>query len=408
MNKLKTKKFVNFIDNYAGTIDNGKIDYGLLSVIINNNYLEEKLYEPEFTHKQDYMMYYYTDYNNTWSMPAAGNPYDEWIKTHEIAVSPPEPKKQETIDASMQTLTDIIHVLETHPYCANTEYNIDLKSLHDIKKELIELNQMIGLEKLKQSILEQLMYFSQGLHLGINNSEFKHAVISGSPGTGKTEIAKIIGRMYSKMGILKKNTFKKVTRHDLVAGYLGQTAIKTRKVIDESLGGVLFIDEAYSLGSDDIYSKECLDTLCEALSDHKDDLMVIIAGYENELNETFFKVNTGLNSRFIWRFSMGEYSAKELMQIFKKKVTEQGWQMNSETDIAESWFSQKKKHFKNFGRDMEMLLLYTKITHGKRIYGKPAEYRKKITAADLNGGFDMFTKNKKETEMPEYLSGIYC
>jgi hypothetical protein len=100
--------------------------------------------------------------------------------------------------------------------------------------------------------------------------------------------------MYSKVGILKKDIFKKVTRTDLIAGYLGQTALKTSKVIADSIGGCLFIDEAYSLADNDIYSKECIDTLCEALSDHKDDLMVIIAGYENELDATFFKANSGL------------------------------------------------------------------------------------------------------------------
>ncbi len=94
------------------------------------------------------------------------------------------------------------------------------------------------------------------------------------------------------MGILKNNVFRKVTRNDLVAGYLGQTAIKTKNVIQDCLGGVLFIDEAYAMANsyeDDSFSKECIDTLCEALSDHKNNLMVIIAGYENELNNSFFR-----------------------------------------------------------------------------------------------------------------------
>jgi Holliday junction resolvasome RuvABC ATP-dependent DNA helicase subunit len=89
----------------------------------------------------------------------------------------------------------------------------------------------------------------QELHITNKESDFKHTVLYGPPGTGKTEIAKIIGTMYSKIGILKNNVFKKVTRNDMVAGYLGQTAIKTKKVIDECLGGVLFIDEAYSLAN---------------------------------------------------------------------------------------------------------------------------------------------------------------
>ena len=121
---------------------------------------------------------------------------------------------------------------------------------------------------------------------------------------------------------VKNNIFKKVSKNDLVGQYLGHTAIKTRNIINQCLGGVLFIDEAYSLGSKDvdIFSKECIDTLCEALSSHKNDLMVIIAGYEKELEENFFSVNQGLNSRFIWRYNIEKYSAKELMEIFIKKV----------------------------------------------------------------------------------------
>ena len=119
-----------------------------------------------------------------------------------------------------------------------------------------------------------------------------HTVIYGPPGTGKTEVAKIIGRLFSKLGVLKKNVFKKVTRADLIAGYLGQTAIKTKEVVNSAIGGVLFIDEAYALGNKekrDIFAKECIDTF--AHYDNKDKLMVIIAGYEDELNKCFFEYN---------------------------------------------------------------------------------------------------------------------
>ena len=167
-----------------------------------------------------------------------------------------------------------------------------MNAMSNIKTPLIELNSMIGMNKLKESIVDQILYFIQGLHnISDGNGDFMHTVIYGPPGTGKTETAKIMGKIFSKLGVLKKNRFRKVTRADLIAGYLGQTALKTSDVIKDSLGGVLFIDEAYALGNvekRDSFAKECIDTLCEGLSDHKNDLMLIIAGYKDELERCFF------------------------------------------------------------------------------------------------------------------------
>ena len=126
--------------------------------------------------------------------------------------------------------------------------------------------------------------------------------------------------------------FKKVTRADLIAGYLGQTAIKTTEVVKSAIGGVLFIDEAYALGNTekkDSFAKECIDTLCESLSNHKHELMVIIAGYEEDLKKCFFSYNQGLDSRFIWRFKIDDYTPEELQLIFNKKVKECGWTIDN-------------------------------------------------------------------------------
>ena len=120
--------------------------------------------------------------------------------------------------------------------------------------------------------------------------------------------------------------------------------------------------------------------------------MVIIAGYENELKESFFKMNTGLPSRFVWRFSMDPYSAKELYDIFTKKVKENEWSLSNEIEMK--WFEKRKDKFVHYGRDMEVLFTYTKIAHGRRIYGKPADFRKIISTADLEKGYKTFLENK--------------
>lgn len=333
--------------------------------------------------------------------------YETWQKENEVNIdlnkTPTliptliigEKKEVKNIDISINSLKDLINILKEYPYDSKFEYNIDLHSLHNVKNELEKLNDMIGMETLKTAILQQMIYFIQELHISTDplKNDYKHTILIGPPGTGKTEIAKIIGNMYSKLGILKKNIFKKVTRTDLVAGYLGQTAIKTKKVIDECLGGVLFIDEAYSLG-DDSFSKECMDTLCEALSDHKDDLMVIVAGYEKELNETFFKINSGMHSRFIWKFGIDSYTPKELMLIFEKQIFENGWKINTEFILKESWFQKNKDYFLHYGRDMEILFSYVKISHAQRIFGKDKKEKKYINEEDLDNGLKLFIQHK--------------
>ena len=324
------------------------------------------------------------------------------------SIPPPIRKELKIIDMEINGLQDILKLIDAYPLSPMIEYNINMTSIHNIKEPLNELNNMIGMNALKDSVVDQIVYFIQDLHINKNatNPDFMHTCIYGPPGTGKTEIAKIMGKIFSGLGVLKKKSFKKVTRADLVAGYLGQTAIKTRDVINESLGGVLFIDEAYALGNPekrDSFAKECIDTLCEALSDNKDQLMVIIAGYEEDLKKCFFSYNQGLNSRFPWRFKTDDYKAPELNKIFKKKVLDAGWSFKD--DIKDSWFENKMDSFPFYGRDMETLLAKAKIAHGRRVFCKPKEEKTKLITRDIEKGYEMFLKNngKKEKNIIEHM-----
>jgi len=173
-----------------------------------------------------------------------------FIKPIKKTVEKIQPTEFITIETEINNIDDILKLINTHKLEPQFKYNINMKALHDIKEPLEELNNMIGMNELKINIVDQILYFVQELHKNKNScGDFMHTVIYGPPGTGKTEIAKIMGKIYSKIGLLNKGTFKKVTRSDLIAGYLGQTALKTKDVINEALGGVLFIDEAYSLGN---------------------------------------------------------------------------------------------------------------------------------------------------------------
>jgi len=326
-----------------------------------------------------------------------------------VPLNPPvlTPKEEVNINVEINSLNDLLKMIDDNPLIDNIEYNIDMLAMHRIKNDLKELQAMIGMQSLKDSIIDQIIYFVQNFHQINKTSEgdFMHTVIYGPPGTGKTEIAKIIGNIFAKLGILKEGTFKKVTRSDLVAGYLGQTARLTKKVILESLGGVLFIDEAYALGNNekrDSFAKECIDTLCEALSDYKGSIMVIIAGYEKELKDCFFSYNQGLESRFTWRFETGNYTPTELRQIFIKKINENGWSIDTEDEISIEWFEKNKDHFKYFGRDIEVLFTKTKIAHSKRVFCKNKECKTKINKEDLDKGLELFLKNTHAAKNPDF------
>jgi hypothetical protein len=432
------KKFIQYLDETSKKQIQSELDCIALINNINNNFYFHNVGMNNVGMNNVGMKERFLYVKNAESNSA----YSNWQNQHEAFIKPIEDviKEKKYIDTTITTIDDIIKIIESNPYDNRYEYNIDLKMLHNIYDELKQINNMIGLDTLKKSIVDQLLYFIQKLHIENDDmngesdgkGDYKHTVLSGPPGTGKTEIAKLLGLLYSKIGILKNNTFQKVTRSDLIAGYLGQTAIKTKKVIEKSIGGVLFIDEAYSLADysqNDSFSKECIDTICEALSEHKDDLMVIIAGYEDELNETFFKVNKGLESRFIWRFKMDSYSSVELKDIFIKKINENGWSLETKVsledktkvsledktkvsledkiDIPNIWFEKRIKTFKHYGRDMDSLFTYTKISHGRRIYGKPADFRKKISMDDLDKGYELFMKNKVIKEKENFIQYMY-
>ena len=354
----------------------------------------------------------YNNYNKYYNYSLCNSESTNSINTANIYLSKPAEliirKENILINREINSLDDLIKLIVDYPVIPNVSYNINLDKIRKIKEPLIELNNMIGMYDLKVNILDQLLFYIQEFHLK-NGVDYMHTVLYGSPGTGKTEVAKIIGKIFSKLGILKNETFKKVVRSDLIAGYLGQTAIKTAKVIKESLGGVLFIDEAYALGNADnrdSFAKECIDTLCEALSDNKDNIMVIIAGYEEELNSCFFSYNQGLKSRFPWVFKTDKYTAEDLKNIFMKKVHDINWTFDDE--LKTSFFEANMEKFPYYGRDMEILLLKTKIAHGRRVFCKSAEEKTRLKLVDLEKGFELFKKynikNENEKEKEERRS----
>ena len=280
------------------------------------------------------------------------------------------------------------------------KYSINLEILNKLVKPLTKLQSMIGLELVKNSIIDMILYFLQNFEKRNNN--MLHTVIEGPPGVGKTQLGKILAEIYACMGIIKSNKFKLVKRTDLVGEYLGHTANKTQKAIDDADGGVLFIDEAYALGNEDkrdSFSKECIDTLCQNLSENKRKFICIIAGYPDELDKCFFSYNPGLKRRFPFRFRIDGYSADELKDIFIKKIKDIKWTINEETidkKLLMEFFNKNKEEFQYYGGDIDNLLINCKFAHSRRLAGKHPKYRRKLSKEDLEIGFRQYVNNKKK------------
>jgi len=308
-------------------------------------------------------------------------------------------------------------------HCMNRpEYmGINLKIVFNLIEPLTELKKLIGMTTIKETMVDQILFFLQKLNksercnncirCSLNlecqndimlNYDMLHTIVTGPPGVGKTELGKILGKVYKAMGVLSKGHFNVAKRSDLIAKYLGQTAIKTQEFIDKCKGGVMFIDEAYSLGNPegrDSFSKECLDTLNQNLSERRD-FLCIIAGYENALDSSFFSYNEGLKRRFSFKYAIEGYDYKELCEMFKLKVRNEGWEFeeNLNESALENFFQRSHKEFPRFGGDIETLFLKAKIMHSRRIIFKSVESRKKINMDDIEKGFKNFSSHRKEKD----------
>lgn len=258
------------------------------------------------------------------------------------------------------------------------------------------LHSLTGLDKVKETVSDLMAYHRvQKLRAqaGLKTPERTlHLAFLGNPGTGKTTVARIVGKMYKELGLLSKGHFTEVSRTDLIAGYQGQTALKVKEVIEKAKGGVLFIDEAYSLTENDhsdSYGRECLTELTKALEDYRKDLVVIVAGY-TELMKVFFESNPGLKSRFNTFIEFHDYSTMELVEIFTQMYERDDYIMAEEckrelSNIIKSEVEAKTDKFAN-GRYVRNLYEDIVMNHARRIcsYDKPTiENLKQFTLEDI-------------------------
>lgn len=276
-------------------------------------------------------------------------------------------------------------------------FTLDLIPGYNKKKTLDEifedLNSLVGLKKVKNMLHELVdlieLKNKAGNDLKISNTNM-HMVFLGNPGTGKTTVARIVAQILYNLNYIKQNKLIEVSSKDLVAEYVGQTAPKTMAVIEKAMGGVLFIDEAYSLasgkGQGNSYNEEAIATLIQAMENSRDNLVVIFAGYTVEMQD-FLNANSGIVSRIGYTVEFEDYTEDELVQIFKNMVKKAGFEITDEAIQKAKDIIKKYKNTKNFGNARFARSLYEKsvIKHASNTKGKKRKsILKTITAEDIS------------------------
>ncbi len=287
------------------------------------------------------------------------------------------------------------------------------------KSGMEELNELIGLQTVKHDV-EELVGLAKIRKMreekGMKSVPVSlHLVFSGNPGTGKTTVARILGKLYKEIGILSTGQMIETDRSGLVAGYVGQTAIKTQKKIQEAMGGILFIDEAYTLNQkDESFGQEAIDTILKAMEDHRDEFVVIVAGY-TQLMKDFVESNPGLKSRFNKFFEFPDYTSDELQQIFELQCNKYQYKLTDEADAAvrKEIIRLEEQKGENFANAREVRNLFEKIITNQAarvsaLEEVDEEMLSTITIDDLTDEFEEELKARaaREAEVEEALKEV--
>ena len=315
------------------------------------------------------------------------------IKNYEEDIS------EDFFNLPLHNINDLIHLADITPDINNKK----IKILKNLKESLQNLNKMIGLDTIKDQIFEQVLYY---LFTNEQRDEMLHTVIHGPPGSGKSELALIIADIYKNLDVISGNHIISAKRSELIGSHLGETSIKTQNILNKAKGGILFIDEAYSLGNSegkDSYSKECINAITSFLTEEKNNFILIIAGYEEDLNKCFFKYNEGLKRRFNWIYNIDEYKSLHFAEIFKKKIKQNDWNFEDNDDFLKDFFEKNKDKFKFNGGDIENFFFKCKLSYIVRIKKNNSKDNKIITTNDIintfNKYFNIEDKNFKNYSM---------
>ncbi len=266
-----------------------------------------------------------------------------------------------------------------------------------LEELLAQLDELCGLDKVKEDVkglinLVKVRRLRQEAGLPVPPMSL-HLVFMGNPGTGKTTVARLLAKIYHAVGVLSKGQLVEVDRSGLVAGFVGQTALKTQEVVDKALGGVLFIDEAYALANQDNpndFGREAIEVLLKGMEDHRDDLIVIVAGYTDLMGD-FIHANPGLESRFNKYFYFEDYDGGQLAEIFRSVCKKNGYELDESADkaAAEAFQVMYDRRDENFGnaRDVRNVFEAAVARQANRVAAIEAPQKEDLMAlivADLD------------------------
>ena len=312
----------------------------------------------------------------------------------------------EIVKNYFKSLNSIDDILKLPDDCDN----VIIQKLCDLKEPLTELNNMLGIDEIKSQIFDIIIYYIQKEK--IQKHQRLHTVIYGKPGTGKTTFANIYSKILCNMGVLKSNVVHSVKSHQLIGQYVGQTAPLTQKAIDKAMGGVLFIDEAYSIGSSNgkgksgsSFSEDCINILNQNLTEKGDEFVCVLAGYKDDIENSFFRMNDGLKRRFNFYYDMKELEPKQLFDLFFQKLTELNYVIGFKKEEGIDFFEKKKISYS--GGTIENLITKIEFEVAKRCLnnmlflkdGEDSKNKNKIELKDLTNAYNKIKDKSKIKEI---------